>query len=54
VKDGRLWIVESGLKGGEQVVVEGMGKLFPVPGGAPIVLGPPPAADAKGDPGNKK
>jgi membrane fusion protein (multidrug efflux system) len=38
----RLWIIESGLKAGEQVVVEGMGKLFPVPGGAPIVAGPPP------------
>ncbi len=52
----RLWIIESGLKAGEQVVVEGMGRLFPVPGGAPIVLGPPPAAPdaAKGDPGGKK
>jgi len=42
LKDERLWIIESGLKTGEQVVVEGMGKLFPVPGGAPIVAGPPP------------
>jgi membrane fusion protein (multidrug efflux system) len=52
----RLWIVESGLKAGELVVVEGMGKLFPVPGGAPIMLGPPPGAPdaAKGDSGNKK
>jgi len=44
LNDERLWIVESGLKPGEQVVVEGMGKIFPVPGGAPIALGPPPAA----------
>ena len=51
----RLWIIESGLKAGEQVVVEGMGKLFPVPGGAPIMLGPPPGAPAagKGEPGKK-
>jgi membrane fusion protein (multidrug efflux system) len=42
----RLWIIESGLKAGEQVVVEGMGKLFPVPGGAPIVAGPPGQAGA--------
>ena len=41
LKEERLWIVESGLKAGEQVVVEGMGKLFPVPGGAPIVVGKP-------------
>jgi membrane fusion protein, multidrug efflux system len=56
-KDERLWIVESGLKAGEQVVVEGMGKLFPVPGGAPIVLGPPPGAapdSGKDAPGSKK
>jgi membrane fusion protein, multidrug efflux system len=61
-KDERLWVVESGVKAGEQVVVEGMGKLFPVPGGAPIVLGPPPGAapevdkgaPAKGEPGSRK
>lgn len=40
------WIVESGLKPGDKVVIEGMGKIFPVPGGAPIVLGPPPGTDA--------
>lgn len=39
----RLWVIDAGLKAGEQVVVEGMGKLFPLPGGAPIVVGPPPA-----------
>jgi len=50
LKDERLWIVESGLKAGEQVVIEGMGKIFPVPGGAPIVPGPPPGAPpGKGD-----
>lgn len=40
------WIVESGLKPGDQVVVEGMAKIFPVPTGAPIMLGPPPGAEA--------
>lgn len=40
------WIVESGLKPGDKVVIDGMAKIFPVPGGAPIVLGPPPGADA--------
>jgi len=40
------WIVESGLKPGDKVIVEGMGKIFPVPGGAPIMLGPPPGMDA--------
>jgi membrane fusion protein (multidrug efflux system) len=48
LKDERLWIIESGLKAGERVVVEGMGKLFPLPGGAPIMLGPPPGASAEG------
>jgi membrane fusion protein (multidrug efflux system) len=38
------WIVESGLKAGDQVVVDGMAKIFPIPGGAPIALGPPPGA----------
>jgi len=40
------WIVESGLKPGDQVVVEGMAKIFPIPTGAPIVIGAPPQADA--------
>jgi membrane fusion protein (multidrug efflux system) len=45
------WIVESGLKPGDQIVVDGMAKIFPVPGGAPIMLGPPPGADpSKGGP----
>lgn len=35
-----LWIVQSGLKAGEQVIVDGVAKLRP---GAPIALGPPPA-----------
>jgi membrane fusion protein (multidrug efflux system) len=38
------WIVESGLKPGEQVVVEGMAKIFPIPTGAPIMVGAPPGA----------
>lgn len=57
LKDERLWLIESGLKAGEQVVVEGMGKLFPVPGGAPIVVGPAagaPPDPAKTEPGSKK
>jgi len=46
------WIVESGLKPGDQVVVDGMAKIFPIPNGAPIMVGPPPGADAmKGAPG---
>jgi membrane fusion protein (multidrug efflux system) len=40
------WIVESGLNPGDQIIVDGMAKIFPVPGGAPIMLGPPPGADA--------
>jgi membrane fusion protein (multidrug efflux system) len=39
------WIVESGLNPGDKVIVEGTAKLFPIPGGAPIMLGPPPGAD---------
>jgi membrane fusion protein (multidrug efflux system) len=42
------WIVESGLNAGDAVVVDGTAKLFPVPGGAPIQLSPPPGADGKG------
>jgi membrane fusion protein (multidrug efflux system) len=53
VDGAKLWIVESGLKSGEQIVVEGMAKLFPMPNGAPIMLGEggPPGAgqgDKKG------
>ena len=44
------WIVESGLKAGDVVVVDGTAKLFPVPGGAPIMLGPPPGMEGKGPP----
>ncbi|GAB4472093.1 MAG: efflux RND transporter periplasmic adaptor subunit [Burkholderiaceae bacterium] len=40
------WIVESGLQPGDQVVVEGMAKIFPIPTGAPIAVGAPPGADA--------
>jgi membrane fusion protein (multidrug efflux system) len=48
------WIVESGLKSGEQVIVEGTAKIFPVPGGAPIMLGPPPGAEGKGAPADAR
>ncbi|HTT09744.1 MAG TPA: efflux RND transporter periplasmic adaptor subunit [Burkholderiaceae bacterium] len=50
------WIVESGLQPGDQIVVDGMAKIFPVPGGAPIMLGPPPGADPAqgGQPGAAK
>lgn len=40
----QLWIVESGLKPGDVIVIDGTAKLFPIPGGAPIMLGPPPGA----------
>ncbi len=36
-----LWIVQSGLKAGDQLIVDGVAKLRP---GAPIALGPPPGA----------
>jgi membrane fusion protein, multidrug efflux system len=46
-----LWIVESGLKGGEQVIVDGVARVMAP--GSPIVIGPPPGAPgappAKGD-----
>jgi membrane fusion protein (multidrug efflux system) len=44
------WIVESGLKPGDVVVTDGTAKLFPIPGGAPIMLGPPPGMEGKGGP----
>ncbi len=44
------WIVESGLKPGDIVIVEGTAKIFPVPGGSPIMLGSPAGAEAKGAP----
>ena len=44
------WIIESGLKPGDVIVVDGTAKLFPIPGGAPIMLGPPPGMDGKGGP----
>ena len=48
------WIVESGLKPGDVVVIDGMAKLFPIPGGAPIMLGPPPGMEGKGGPPGMK
>jgi len=49
------WIIESGLEPGDQVVVDGMAKLQPIPTGAPIMLGPPPGAPgaAKGGAADK-
>jgi membrane fusion protein (multidrug efflux system) len=44
------WIVESGLKPGDLVIVEGTAKIFPVPGGSPIMLGPPPGAEGQSAP----
>ena len=44
------WIVESGLKPGDKVIVEGTAKIFPIPGGSPIALGPPPGAEGQGAP----
>jgi membrane fusion protein (multidrug efflux system) len=44
------WIIEQGLAAGDIVIVEGMAKIFPVPGGAPIMLGPPPGMEGKGEP----
>jgi membrane fusion protein (multidrug efflux system) len=44
-KDGNLWIVESGLKAGDRVIVDGVAKLRP---GAPIMLGGAPAAAPPG------
>ncbi|HTN49971.1 MAG TPA: efflux RND transporter periplasmic adaptor subunit [Burkholderiaceae bacterium] len=49
----QLWVVESGLKPGDPVIVEGQAKLFPIPGGAPIALGPTPGAPGAG-PGEAK
>lgn len=40
----KLWVVDSGLAAGERVIVEGMAKIFPIPGGAPIMVGPPAGA----------
>jgi membrane fusion protein, multidrug efflux system len=38
------WIIERGLAAGEVVIVEGTARIFPIPGGTPIMLGPPPGA----------
>ncbi|HEY4374739.1 MAG TPA: efflux RND transporter periplasmic adaptor subunit [Burkholderiales bacterium] len=46
---GDSWVVRSGLKPGDQVITEGMSKIF-FPG-APISLGPPPGAPGAGGPG---
>jgi membrane fusion protein, multidrug efflux system len=44
------WIVEQGLAAGDVVIVDGTAKIFPIPGGAPIMLGPPPGMDGKAGP----
>jgi membrane fusion protein (multidrug efflux system) len=44
------WIVESGLKPGDPVIVEGMAKIFPNPNGSPIMLGASGADAGKGAP----
>ena len=44
------WIIEKGLAAGDAVIVDGTAKIFPIPGGAPIMLGPPPGMDGKGGP----
>jgi len=41
-----LWLVESGLKGGDTVIVDGIAKLQP--GGAIALGGPPPGAPGPG------
>jgi membrane fusion protein (multidrug efflux system) len=45
--DGNRWIVDSGLKPGDPVIVDGMARLMP---GGPIMLGPPPGAPAGAPP----
>ncbi|MEO8486131.1 MAG: efflux RND transporter periplasmic adaptor subunit [Betaproteobacteria bacterium] len=47
VDGANLWIVDSGLKPGDAVIVDGLAKLHP---NAPIVLGPPPGAPGAGAP----
>jgi len=52
VQDGaNLWIVESGLKPGDMVIVDGVAKLRP---GAPIKLGGAPAAPGAAPPADAK
>lgn len=48
IADQPQWIVEKGLASGDTVIVDGTAKIFPIPGGAPIMLGPPPGMDGKG------
>jgi membrane fusion protein, multidrug efflux system len=38
------WVIERGLAAGDVVIVEGTARIFPIPGGTPIMLGPPPGA----------
>src|SRR5512137_283747 len=44
------WIIEQGLAAGDVVIIDGTAKIFPIPGGAPIMLGPPPGTGDKGGP----
>jgi membrane fusion protein (multidrug efflux system) len=52
---GQDWVITSGLKEGEKVIVEGLMKVFP---GAPVQVGdpnaPPPGAPGKGAPPSEK
>jgi membrane fusion protein (multidrug efflux system) len=50
LKDQQLWLIENGLKPGDRVVIEGVAKVFPIPGGAPVTIGAPGDA-AKADAG---
>jgi membrane fusion protein (multidrug efflux system) len=47
VDGGNLWVVETGLKAGDKVIVDGLSKLHP---GAPIKLGGAPAPATGGPP----
>jgi len=49
---GDSWIVRSGLKAGDRVIVEGTAKIFAP--GMPVQIGPPPGAPGAGGPGADK
>ena len=40
----QMWLIESGLKPGDRVIVDGNAKLVPIPGGARSRSGPAPGA----------
>ena len=43
-----MWLVDSGLKGGDVVIVDGVARLMP---GAPIKVAGPPGTKPAGPPG---